>query len=87
MSSKVLLSDQLRAGGSASLRASSSFKYAGAHTWWCTSTKARLASAGKGASLEVVAHEGNTVAAVAVSKPVKKLRRGAQWLQELSVVL
>jgi hypothetical protein len=38
-----------------------------------------------GASLEVVAHDGNTLAAVAVSKPVKKLRRGAQWLQELSV--
>ena len=37
--------------------------------------------------LDVVAHEGNTVAAVAVSRPVKKLRRGAQWLQELSVVV
>jgi hypothetical protein len=37
--------------------------------------------------LDEVAHEGSTVAAVAVSKPVKKLRRGAQWLQELSVVV
>jgi hypothetical protein len=37
--------------------------------------------------LDVVAHDGNTVAAAAVSKPVKKLRRGAQWLQELSVVV
>jgi hypothetical protein len=40
-----------------------------------------------GASLEEVAQDGNTVAAVAVSKPVRKLRRGAQWLHELSVVV
>jgi hypothetical protein len=37
--------------------------------------------------LDDVAHEGSTVAAVAVSKPVKKLRRGWQCWQELSVVV
>ena len=71
---------------SASLRVSSSFKNAGAHTWWCTSINGRLASAGRAAFLEVVAHEGKTVAAVAASKPVKKPRRGWQWLQVLPVV-